>query len=51
MTSFEYLWALLKPKNEYEPVRKRCQLLWDTFSLEKQRRIYSTIDERKNLFL
>lgn len=47
MTSFEYLWALLEPKKEYEPVRNRCLRLWETFPLEQQRRIYRTIRERK----
>ena len=47
MTSFDYLWVLLEPKKEYEPVRKRCLQLWETFTLEKQRRIYRTIRNRK----
>ena len=47
MTSFEYLWELLEPKKEYEPVRKRCLLLWDSFPLEKQRWTYRTIRDRK----
>ena len=47
MTSFDYLWALLEPKKEYEPVRNRCLQLWETFTLEKQRRIYRTIRDRK----
>ena len=47
MTSFEYLWALLEPKKEYEPVRNRCLQLWETYTLEKQRRIYRTIRDRK----
>ena len=53
MTSFEYIWALLEPKKEYEPVRNRCLLLWNTFPLETQRRIYCTIKKRKkeNLFV
>ncbi len=48
MTSFDYLWALLEPKKEYEPVRNRCLRLWESFPLEQQRRIYRTIRERKN---
>ena len=47
MTSFDYLWVLLEPKKEYEPVRNRCLQLWETFTLEKQRRIYRTIRNRK----
>ena len=47
MTSFDYIWALLAPKKEYEPVKNRCQLLWETFSLEQQRSIYRTIRDRK----
>ena len=47
MTSFDYLWTLLEPKKEYEPVRNRCLLLWNTFTLEKQRQIYRTIRNRK----
>ena len=47
MTSFEYLWELLEPKKEYEPLRKRCLQLWETFALEKQRQIYCTIRKRK----
>ena len=47
MTSFDYLWELLEPKKEYEPVRNRCLSLWNTFDLDKQRRIYRTIRDRK----
>ena len=47
MIPFETLWELLEPKKEYEPVRKRCLLLWSTFSPEKQQAIYSTIRNRK----
>ena len=47
MTSFDYLWELLEPKKEYEPVRKRCLRLWETFTLAKQRTIYRTIRDRK----
>ena len=47
MTSFDYVWALLEPKKEYEPVRNRCLQLWETFSLEKQRATYRTIRVRK----
>ncbi|MBO4454018.1 MAG: hypothetical protein J5761_03060 [Paludibacteraceae bacterium] len=47
MNSFDYIWTLLEPKKEYEPVRNRCLLLWNTFTLEQQRRIYQTIRNRK----
>ena len=47
MIPFETLWELLEPKKEYEPVRKRCLLLWNTFTPEKQQAIYSTIRNRK----
>ena len=47
MTSFDYLWELLEPKKEYEPVRNRCLQLWETFTLDKQRNIYRTIRDRK----
>ena len=47
MNSFDYLWTLLEPKKEYEPVRNRCLLLWNTFTLEQQRRIYQIIRNRK----
>ena len=47
MTSFEYLWELLEPKKEYEPVRNRCLLLWETFTIEHQRAIYRIIKKRK----
>ena len=47
MTSFEYLWELLEPKKEYEPVRNRCLLLWNTFTVEQQRAIYNIIRKRK----
>ena len=47
MTSFDYLWALLEPKKEYEPVRNQCLRLWETFTLEQQRSIYRTIRDRK----
>ena len=47
MTSFDYLWELLEPKKEYEPVRNQCLRLWETFTLEQQRAIYRTIRDRK----
>ena len=47
MIPFETLWELLEPKKEYEPVRNRCLLLWNTFTIEQQRAIYRTIRNRK----
>ncbi len=47
MSTFNYIWALLEPDPAYEPVKKRCQKLWDSFPLEKQRMIYKAIRNKK----
>ena len=47
MTSFDYLWELLEPKKEYDPVLGRCQRLWESFSSEKQDDVYRIILEKK----
>ena len=47
MTSFEHIWILLSPADNYLPVKRRCQMLWDSFPVEKQREIYGRIALRK----
>ena len=53
LSTFHFIWELLEPKKEYEPVKSKCQKLWDSFDIEKQRYIYRTIREKKekNTFL
>ena len=47
MTSFDYLWQLLNPQNEYLAMRNYCQKIWETIPLEKQRLIYQNIQAKK----
>ena len=47
MTTFPHIWALLAPDEQYYPVKKRCQKLWDSFPVEQQRLIYKAIDTKK----
>jgi hypothetical protein len=47
MSSFDYIWALLNPSDDYLPVKRRCQMLWDTYPLEQQRDIYRRIRDKQ----
>ena len=47
MSTFVYIWALLEPKLEYTNLMMKCKDLWDSFPLDKQRRIYRTIRNKK----
>ena len=47
MSTFVHIWALLEPKLEYLNLMKSCKELWDSFPIEKQRIIYSTIRKKK----
>jgi len=47
MSTFKYIWSLLEPDEKYNPVKRRCQLLWDSFPIEKQRDIYNAIRQKK----
>jgi len=47
MSTFVHIWALLEPKLEYTNLMKKCKTLWDSFSLEEQRAIYTTIRNKK----
>ena len=46
-SSFDYLMALLEPKEEYLPVIPRCRRLWESFPIEQQRNIYRRINRKK----
>ena len=47
MISFEAIWTLLSPSENYRPVRRRCQTLWESFPPEKQQEIYCRIEKKK----
>lgn len=48
MKTFDEIWALLQPKRNYDPLRGKCRLLWNSFSPELQQLIYDRIEEKKN---
>jgi len=45
-TSFDYLWALLKPQGEFIYRERACRRLWDTFSPAKQQEIFLRIQAK-----
>ena len=47
METFHYIWTLLEPKTEYANLINKCKELWDSFDIQKQREIYSTIRRKK----
>ena len=47
LSSFDHLWALLRPSSEYQRKREACRSLWDSFPLERQRIIYAAIQRAK----
>jgi len=46
MSSFDYLWNLLAPKNEYAPMRNYCRKIWEDIPIERQRAIYRAIKRK-----
>ena len=46
MTSFDFLWQLLESHGVIPNKRAEAARLWSTFSLEEQRRIYSSIRDK-----
>lgn len=47
MDSFQYIWALLAPKGEYKRRYNACRRLWESYPIEQQRYIYTTIRTKK----
>ena len=47
MYTFEELWAMLKPKTDYDQLKGKCRDLWNSFSPEKQKLIFCRIEEKK----
>lgn len=47
MSTFDYIWALLQPSDDYLPVKRRCRTLWETYTLEQQRDIYRRIRDKQ----
>ena len=47
MKTFNDIWTLLAPKVEYEQLKGKCRILWESFSPDKQDYIYSRIEEKK----
>lgn len=45
--NFNDIWALLKPKTDYDQLKRKCQLLWNSFSLDLRRSIYERIEKKK----
>ena len=46
-SSFDYLWELLAPAPVFGNVKDRCRALWNSRSLQWQRRVYYTLREQK----
>ena len=47
MKTFNEIWTLLAPKIEYEQLKGKCRILWESFSSDKQDYVYSRIEEKK----
>ena len=47
MYTFDDLLALLQPKPEYDQLRGKCRVLWNTFSPSQQQQIFCRIEEKK----
>lgn len=47
MKSFDEIWALLQPKSDYDQLRGKCRILWNSFDPEMQQFIYCRIEEKK----
>ena len=47
MYTYEELWALLNPKEDYDQLKGKCRILWNSFSIEKRQYIYCRIEEKK----
>ena len=45
--SFDDILALLKPSKDYDQLRGKCRLLWNSFSLETRQSLYCRIEEKK----
>ena len=45
--NFNDIWALLKPKTDYDQLKRKCRLLWNSFSLDLRRSIYERIEKKK----
>ena len=43
MNSFDFLWQMLDKHGVIERLKADCVRLWDTYTLEQQREIYSSI--------
>ena len=48
MKTFDEIWALLQPQRNYDPLRGKCRLLWNSFSPKLQELIFDRIEEKKN---
>ena len=48
MYTFEDLWALLQPKRDYDQLKGKCKMLWNSFSPDKQQFIFERIEKKKN---
>ena len=47
MDTFESIWQLLSPQGEYKRRQGACRRLWGAYDIEKQRRIYAAIVEKR----
>ena len=47
MISFDAIWTLLSPSENYRPVRRRCQTLWESFPPDKQQEIFCRIEKKQ----
>lgn len=47
MKSFDFLWSLLSPSPEYNGLRTKCEQLWSSFNIQKQRLIYKVIQTKQ----
>ena len=49
MITFNDIWLLLQPGQEFEGTKKSCEKMWNAFPPKRQELIYKTIAEKKSL--
>ena len=47
MITFFEIWTLLEPKVEYANLFSHCQRLWDSWSPDKQEKVFLKIERKK----
>ena len=48
MITFFEIWTLLEPKTEYANLFSHCKQLWESWSAEKQTKVFLKIEKKKS---